>query len=1438
VGTGLGAVLSFTTTAAPVVTTAAATVVTSSSATLNGSANPKLDAATGWYRYDTTNPGACDDSFGTRAPAAGGTSLGAGGSAVAYSQAITGLTSSTTYYFCAIASNAVGTGFGTVLSFTTAAAPTVTTAAATAVTSSAATLNGSANPNLLTATGWFRYSTTNPVTCNDVFGTRAPAAGGTALGAGGSAVAYAQSVAGLAAGTTYYYCAIASNAVGTGFGTVLSFTTSGPPVVTSVAATLVASTGATLNGSASPNLAAATGWFRYSTTNPVTCNDVFGTRAPAAGGTALGAGSTPVDYSQAITGLTTGATYYYCAIASNAAGTAFGAVLSFTTTATPAVTSAAATVVTSTGATLNGSANPKLDAATGWFRYSTTLPASCNDVFGTRAPAAGGTALGNGGAAVPYSQAIAGLTPGATYYFCAIASNGAGTGFGTVLSFTTTAAPVVTTVAASALTSTGATLNGSANPKLDTATGWFRYDTTDPGVCDDSFGARAPASGGTALGAGGSAVAYSQAITGLNAVTTYYYCAIAQNASGTSFGAVLSFTTLAAPSVTTVAASGVSGTAATLNGSANPNLAAATGWFRYSTTQPASCNDAFGTRAPAAGGTALGAGGSDVAYAQPVAGLATGTTYYYCAIASNAVGTGLGQVLSFTTPAAPSVTSVAASAVTSTGATFDGSANPNLDAATGWFRYSTTQPASCNDVFGTRAPAAGGTALGAGSSAVDYSQPITGLTPGSTYYFCAIASNALGKGFGAVLSFTTLAKPAVTSMAATAVTSTGATLNGSANPKLADATGWFRYDTTDPGACDDSFGTRAPASGGTSLGAGSSAVPYSEVLAGLAAGTKYYFCAIADNAVGTGFGAVLSFTTPAAPAVTTQAATTVLTTAALLNASANPNTAATTGWFRYDTTDPGACDDSFGTRAPMAGGTSLGSGGASVPYSQALMGLLPLTTYYYCAVAENAVGKSFGAVLSFTTLALPVVTTEDATDLMSSSATLNGSANPNGDASTAWFRYDTTDPGKCDDMFGTRAPASGGTSVGAGLSAVAFSEALADLVPGTTYYFCAIASNGAGTSFGEVLTLTTPAEAPTVMTLPATLVKAESAKLNGSGNPNGDAATGWFRYDTTNPVNCDDSFGVRVPATGGTDLGGDVDPVNFAQAISKLTPGMKYYYCAIASNSQGTSLGKLGFFVAGAAAPTVTTEKAADVVDSGATIAGTATPHGSATTGWFRYGDVDPGDCDDSFGTRVPETGGTKLGAGLDPAPYSEALSGLDPNATYYYCAAASNMAGAAFGEVLSFTTEAVPPVVTTVAAVAGSGGSTLNGTANPMGSETTVWFRYDADDPGECNDTFGTRAPSADGTALGDGREEAPFSEVVSNADPGTYYYCAIGSNDAGLGYGEVLKFEVPEEVDETPPGADGSCGCRVGSDQGGSVAAVSFVALFLLGLRRRRRQ
>jgi MYXO-CTERM domain-containing protein len=355
-----------------------------------------------------------------------------------------------------------------------------------------------------------------------------------------------------------------------------------------------------------------------------------------------------------------------------------------------------------------------------------------------------------------------------------------------------------------------------------------------------------------------------------------------------------------------------------------------------------------------------------------------------------------------------------------------------------------------------------------------------------------------------------------------------------------------------------------------------------------------------------------------------------------------------------------------------------------------------------------------------------------------------------------------------------------------------------------------------------------------VTTAAPTGVTNDSAVLNGSAVPNGNASIGWFRYATVGPGACDDAFGTRTPSSGGTALGAGTQPAAFTAALTGLTRGAAYYYCAIAGNAEGTSFGAIQVAVPGTTSPVVTTEAAVAISGSGATLAGTANPNGNSATGWFRYGDIAPISCDDSFGTRAPVTGGTSLGAGMSPLPLEQPIAGLEPNLTYYYCAAASNLGGATFGEVQSFITDPMPPVVATLTATVGANGAiTLEGLANPRGTETTTWFRFSTAAPGSCDDTFGTRWPEVGGTAVGAGRANIHYSEVTE-LPPGKYFACAIGSNAAGPGFGDLVTFTIPQPSSS----GGGGCGCRTGSHSGSDATPVlALIALLLFSSTRRMR-
>ena len=76
-----------------------------------------------------------------------------------------------------------------------------------------------------------------------------------------------------------------------------------------------------------------------------------------------------------------------------------------------------------------------------------------------------------GASATPVSYALTGLTPNTKYFFRVKAVNSAGTTYGSVLKFTTlAAAPPATPHAATSVTATGATLNGTVNNENNPST--------------------------------------------------------------------------------------------------------------------------------------------------------------------------------------------------------------------------------------------------------------------------------------------------------------------------------------------------------------------------------------------------------------------------------------------------------------------------------------------------------------------------------------------------------------------------------------------------------------------------------------------------------------------------------------------------------------------------------------------------------------------------------------------------------------------------------------------------------------------------------------------------------------------------------------------------------------------------------------------------------
>jgi phosphodiesterase/alkaline phosphatase D-like protein len=298
------------------------------------------------------------------------------------------------------------------------------------------------------------------------------------------------------------------------------------------------------------------------------------------------------------------------------------------TTGPPSATTGAASAITDTGATVAGTVNAHGVATNYTFEYGTSTS------FGAISPV---SSAGSASTDVAQTADLTGLSPNTTYYYRLVASSSAGDSVGAVHTFRTTGvavAPVVVTQAVSAVTTTSATVHGQVNPSGQQTVFTFEYGTTT------SFGAITAV---VALDDADAPEPVAATLTGLAPDTTYYYRVVAANATGTTSGAVLRFSTGPGglPAVTTGDATGVSASGATLAGTVDAHGAQTAFAFEYGTT------NAFGSLSAVDN---AGDGNAVQQVTLPISGLQPGTTYLYRLIATNANGTTFGDVHTLTTP--------------------------------------------------------------------------------------------------------------------------------------------------------------------------------------------------------------------------------------------------------------------------------------------------------------------------------------------------------------------------------------------------------------------------------------------------------------------------------------------------------------------------------------------------------------------------------------------------------------------------------------------------------------------------------------------------------------------------------------------------------------------------------------------------------------------
>jgi len=263
---------------------------------------------------------------------------------------------------------------------------------------------------------------------------------------------------------------------------------------------------------------------------------------------------------------------------------------------------------------------------------------------------------------------------------------------------------------------------------------------------------------------------------------------------------------------------------------------------------------------------------------------------------------------------------------------------------------------------------------------------------------------------------------------------------------------------------------------------------------GLTPDTRYEYCAVAQsqnqNSSQIIRGNIVNFRTDdnhintnQAPSVTTYSATNISQNNATLNGYVNGNNNYTTRWFKYGTS-PSSLNLSTQT-------VNHGSGAGNI--SQSIYGLIPNTTYYFQAVAQNSYGTIYGNVLNFNTNASVIintvttsVVTTPAIGVTQNSAQVNGLLLNTSNLSTnVYFEYGTT------TNLGNITTSK---SIGSGNS-IQFSDSLTGLLPNTFYYYRAVGQNGNGIFKGNIDVFQTLGIPTVVNTRPRVIIQTGTTRI-------------------------------------------------------------------------------------------------------------------------------------------------------------------------------------------------------------------------------------------------------------------------------------------------------------------------------------------------------
>jgi hypothetical protein len=526
-------------------------------------------------------------------------------------------------------------------------------------------------------------------------------------------------------------------------------------------------------------------------------------------------------------------------------------------------------------------------------------------------------------------------------------------------------------------------------------------------------------------------------------------------------------------------------------------------------------------------------------------------------------------------------------------------------------------------------------------------------------------------------------KPTITTSATTSITSvsaiSGGTLSNNGNAIITDE--GIYYDTNTI--------TIPPGGSSTKLSAGVTSTPFNINLSGLSPNTVYHVLAYATNTVGTAYGNQITFTTPATPPCNANPLCTAPscpdTSQVIYVPIQKPNSTTITLNMPTQTTVSGisvsidsVVINSVTNLPPgMTWATECGINKSCnyLPGQHCLLLSGTPTTLgtYTINVNSTAYVKAFGQSQSRVQAGHYIISVSGSPSLTTSSAnsiTIMGAitgGNITTDSNATVMARGVVWSNAVSPTIALNTKTSDGTGIGA------FTSTLTGLMPNTTYYVRAYATNAVGTSYGNEITFTTPLS-PAVTTTTLSAITSNTATGGGNVTTDGGSAV------TARGVVWSTSTGATVPSVNSTSDGTGMGV--FASTITGLLPSTTYYLRAYVVNANGTAYGnELTFMTLPPGVPPTISNTTTYTLVNTTTVKVT-----SNVTSDAGYAIIAEGVVWDTLASPTIALA-TKTNDGTVVGTFKSTVTGLLPGTTYHIRTYSTNSNGTAYGSDVIYTT-------------------------------------------------------------------------------------------------------------------------------------------------------